>query len=373
MTRQLLLTHDSSRATRLAIVLEDGTAHAIYAEHGANPSLVGNCYVGKVVRVLAKQSIVFVDIGEKRSALLHFDDCDKPPTQGEKILVQVIKDAIDDKGARLSTKIRLVLPSLVYLPTERNALHVSKKIHDEALGKQLTDTVKTLMQINLVQGTMIVRSNAQLDSDLGEQVSELHKKWQTILQQKQAHYLSKTAKLLYQEKPFFAKMVTQWANKDCHIIVDDECILSEIASAPHISIQYTPTLRQTFKVEQIVANALSSTIALPSGGFLVIDEVEAMAVIDVNAGSSNDNAQTNCEATIAIAHAIRLKNISGIIVIDFIDMPKSAQADIIKQLKCATQNDCVRTQVYAFSRLGLLEMTRERINAPLSKVLTTRY
>lgn len=366
----LLLTYYPTFATRLAVVLQNGVAVEVCAAPCANPSLVGNVYVGKVVRVLSKQSIAFVDIGEKRTALLHFDDCHKPPVQGEKILVQVTKDPIGDKGARLSTHIRLVSHSLVYLPTEHNAVHISKKINTMTARKRLSDTVNCIAERSLVQGGIIVRSNAEFDNRLDEQASELVRQWQTILQQKQAHYRSQSPKLLHEELSFFARIIKERATQDCQIIIDYDSILNEIVDMPKAVVRHLPTLQQTFEIEKIVANALNAKIALPSGGFLVIDEVEAMTVIDVNAGTSNNNAQTNHEATTAIAHAIRLKNISGIIVIDFIDMPKSAQADIVHRLKSATQNDPMQTQVYAFSRLGLLEMTRERVYAPLSKVLT---
>lgn len=362
MQKQLLLT--TYQHKNIAIFLENGQVVELYAENPTAPSLVGNIYLGVVVRVLVESEVAFLDIGEQRTALLHFNDCQKKPVQGEKRLIQVIKDPIADKGARLSDTIRLVCQHLIYLPTQKSSINISKKINELQIREHLIGKLD-----GKLQGGVIVRTSAKQCDDFDEQINTLAGLWQQILDQKQANYAKKQPKLLYQAPPLFVRFVQDKADDGCQIVVKTDTIFEMLASQfKNINILKNNQLNDDFAIENLIKNALSTKISLPSGGFLIIDEVEAMSVIDVNAGSSNNPQKTNMEAVYAIANTIRLKNLSGIIVIDFIDMPKSAQASLIKQLNIATKNDTMTIKVYEFSQLGLLELTRERVYLPLSKI-----
>lgn len=363
MSKKILLSCYNNR--HLAILLENDNPIEIFAEHLASPALVGNIYLGIVVRVLSNGKMAFVDIGEARTALLHFYDCHKLPRQGEKILVQVIKEPLGDKGARLSTKICLISQNLIYLPTQQHGISVSKKINDLKIKEHLIHQLK-----DKCQGGVIVRTNAQFCDDLGNEMTKLNDLWQKILYQKQADYAKRQPKRLYQELPLFLRFVRDKADYGCQVIVETDDIVKQVQSHfSNVLVIANPHLFEEFCIKQLIENALSSKIMLPSGGFIVIDEVEAMSVIDVNAGTSNHGGKTNLEAVQAIAQAIRLKNLGGIIVIDFIDTSKLMREEIIQNLKLATKNDSMSVKIYEFSRLGLLEMTRERSFLTLTKQL----
>lgn len=343
---------------------------------GSTPSLVGNIYLGKVVRVLASQQSVFVDIGEQRTALLHLNDCHKLPTQGEKMLVQVIKDPMGDKGARLSTFVALMGFYLVYRPTQKTRICFSQKITDSKHKQHLIQQLA-----GRTAGQLIVRKNAEYANktanhqylDLMIELEQLTKLWQEILSQKQAAYDSKKPKILYQNPALSIDFIQKNAAMDTKIVVDDEAIFTILCRQfCFLNVHYSPTLYQDFGLQEVLKQALSKRVQLPSGGFLVIDEVEAMTVIDVNAGSALGKVSplhTNLEATKAIAHALRLKNIGGVIIIDFIDVPKQAWQTIKSALNDALKDDCMHTKVHEFSALGLLEMTRERVKPSLAKSL----
>lgn len=365
MLKQLLLTHHNHQP--MAIILENGRPSDIFVENSAKPSLVGNIYLGKVVRILFEQKMAFVNIGETRTALLHFNDCQKPPTQGEKLLVQVIKDPLGDKGARLTTKVRLSSRSFVYLPTEKPSINISKKINDFKTRERLMSEVQ-----GKLKGGIIVRTQAQFCPDFEQELKSLEHIWTTIVQQKQANYAKKQPECLYQELPLFLQVVRDRADMGCQIVVEDDKTFKMIRDVFFdVNLVKNNRLYQDFLVSDLLKNALNPKIVLPSGGFLVIDEVEAMTVIDVNAGTSNQSIKTNFEAVEAIAHNLQLKNIGGIVVIDFIDMPKTTHRELIGRLNDALKNDPMTTKVYQFSALGLLEMTRERVRLSLKKSLET--
>lgn len=365
MANQLVIYQDAD--TTFAFVFENGKVCEIRLENPAIPQLVGNIYLGKVVRTLPSQKIAFVDIGESRTALLHFNDCQKPPAQGEKLMVQAIKAPIGDKGARLTTKIRLISHSLIYLPTEKQSVNISKKINNLQIREQLTNHLK-----DKVQGGVIVRTNAQnmAINELINEINHLDGLWHTIKKTKQDHR-QKSSFLLHQELSLLFRIIRDKTDNETQIVLSDECANNVLAAFPHFSknIIKNNNLYQEFNLKHHLNNALSRTIALPSGGFLVIDEVEAMTVIDVNAGTSNNAQKTNLEATVAIADTLRLKNLGGIIIIDFIDMPKSAQPSVIENLRLTTKNEPMLVKIYEFSQLGLLELTREREYLPLSQFL----
>lgn len=362
MSKTILIHQNTTHCW--AILLQNNTPVEIRVERHDSPSWVGNIYLGIVVRVLTESCMAFVDIGAPRTALLHFSDCVQPPRAGEKCLVQVIKEPLGDKGARVSMHITLVHADLIYKPTAQSALHISKKIQDPIIRQSLSDT------LHPVAGTMIVRTHAQYNPNISQAAKQLHALWQQIIQQKQAHYRQKSPKLLHAQLSLPLRFVRDYADKDTVIWTDCDAVLDVLTRFfAQYTMQKNGNLFQDFAISSLIQNAQNRHITLPSGGHIVIDEVEAMTVIDVNAGTSNSPTTTNREAVLAIAHAIRLKNISGIIVIDFIDMPKSAHPQIIKSLKSALQNDPMSTQVYTFSRLGLLEMTRERVYLSLAQAM----
>lgn len=195
--------------------------------------------------------------------------------------------------------------------------------------------------------------------------------WHEIIQQKQATYQSKKPKLLHKNPALPTDFIQRNAEADTHIVVDDEALFVALSRQfAWLGVHYSSTVFQDFDLQAVLRQALARRVALPSGGFLVVDEVEAMTVIDVNAGSAlgkQSLLQINLEAAQAIAHTLRLRNIGGIIVIDFIDVSKQAQNRIKNALKDALKNDEMQTTVYEFGALGLLQMTRERIRLSLAK------
>lgn len=391
MTKCILI--DRTFTQSRVVLMDDSKPNEILIEQKDHKSLVGNVYLGVVVRVLPSVQAAFVDIGRERTAFLHERDLDKasPITTavhaGQRIIVQVLKDEFADKGARLSTRISLSSRYLAYLPLAEHGVGVSGKI----TGKSKAILHKQLLDFG-VSGRLIARSVAtEADAEtLAQQWTYLRQLWQDIHQQKLILTQHKHPKptLIYQELSLPLLAVRDHAcSHTQQIITDDQALHQELLA---FAKQYTPSLLpkltyhddptpmfEQYDLETTLHNALGSQVALPSGGHLWIEQTQAMTTIDVNTGSfvGASSAQrayltTNLEATHAIAHELRLRNIGGLIVLDFIDMDKkSHQTAIMDSLVQALTKDPATICIAPVSQFGLIEMTRERLRPSLSDQL----
>lgn len=398
MTKQIIIEHGQEQ-TQLAVVV-NGELCDFFAENQAN-SLVGHIYLGTVVRVLSAMQAVFVDIGRKRTAFLSIDDVHRSDRslgieklfyQGERIVVQVIKDELGEKGACLSTKISLASQTLVYLPNDDRPLGISAKLGDRAVRERLKSELSQLCQALGVQGGLIARTQAvsvgveRLQADL----VYLTRLWGMMTQRIHTAKLAKSKHaLIHQALPLPLRYLQDFAcldNKIDSIIVNDQAMYEQILAfvqtfIPHLTSVLTCQESSLFAhhgIKSQISDALGRQVALPSGGFLVIDQTEAMTVIDVNTGSfvgkhSSDELieKTNLEASRLIAKQLRLRNISGIIIIDFIDMTsEQSRTKVLNALTELFKKDAVPTHILGFTQLGLLEMTRKRTAVSLAEQLT---
>ena len=381
-------------------VLEDGELAELHVENDNRKSIAGSIYRGRVKRVIPGMQAAFVDIGLKQNAYLNvndvfYDDTDlsgdigagkisRPDIsdllrQGNEITVQVIKDAIGAKGPRVTANISLPGRYAVLLPGS-DTYGVSKKIEDMEVRKRLKETAAALKPENC---GIILRTAAR-DAE-PEQVSEdirnLLDTWEKI---KQAEGKGRVPRLLYSGTGEFDKTLGEHlAPGISRIIVNDMDMYERLTSVPIAGIipqgakveLYTRDydMFAYYNVQSAVKEALSRKVWLKSGGYLVFDYTEALTVIDVNSGKytgKKDFEETafsiNMEAAEAIARQVRLRNLSGIIIIDFIDMKhKEHREQVVRALKNHVKPDRIKTVVLGMTQLGLVEMTRKKVKNPL--------
>lgn len=398
-----ILVNVTPYETRVAVVL-DGAVQELHIERSIERGLTGNIYLGRVVRVLPGMQSAFIDIGLERSAFLHVADIwtakparsDEPPRaiekilyEGQSLLVQVIKDPIGSKGARLSTQISIAGRMLVYLPQE-NHVGISQKIDGEGERQLLRERVQGLMQDHMPgenQGGFIIRTVAEdaSDDELVADVQYLHKTWQRILHDS-AHVAAPA--IFYEDLPLARRVLRDIAHEATDkIFIDSRENFSRLSEFAEV---FTPAMRERlvhytgerplfdmYGVDEEIQRALARRVDLKSGGYLVVDQTEAMTTVDVNTGryvgtrSFDDTVfKTNLEAAQIIARQLRLRNLGGMIVIDFIDMESSEHRDmVLAELNKALRHDRTRVTVHGFTPLGLVELTRKRTRASLSHVL----
>ncbi|MFZ6722794.1 ribonuclease G [Undibacterium sp. Ji49W] len=397
-----LLINITPQETRVALMFQ-GAVQELHIERTLSRGLVGNIYLGKVVRVLPGMQSAFIDIGLERAAFLHVADIwdarpqdgngsNSPLTPIEKLLfdgqsvtVQVVKDPIGTKGARLSTQISIAGRMLVYLPQDSH-IGISQKIENEAEREALRAKVQSLQQ-NDEKGGFIVRTMAEdaSDEDLKADVDYLRRTWSTILQ------LAKTqppTTLLYQDLNLAQRVLRDFVNEETSSIQVDSrenyIMLQEFATRymPSVlgKLQHYIGERPLFDlhgVEEEIERALGRRVDLKSGGYLIVDQTEAMTTIDVNTGSfvagrnfDDTIFKTNLEAAHAIARQLRLRNLGGIIILDIIDMENEEhKAAVLSELNKALSRDRTKLSVSGFSALGLVEVTRKRTRESLAHVL----
>ena len=365
----------------------------LLVEREANRGLVGSVYAGRVARVLPGMQSAFVDIGLERAAFLHVADIrehgekpiEKILAEGQALLVQVVKDPIGTKGARLSTQISIAGRLLVYLPHDPH-IGISAKIGDENGRQQLRARLQDLVG-PVEKGGFIVRTLAETASEdeLRADLEYLRKLW-GVLREKSLG--AAPPKLLYQDLSLSQRVLRDMVNAETdRVIVDSRETFQKLAA---FAEQYMPRLRgriehytgerplfELYDVEAEIERALSRHVELKSGGTLVIDQTEALTTIDVNTGgfvggrSLDDTIfKTNLEAAQAIARQLRLRNLGGIIVIDFIDMASAEQQGaVLEELRRALARDRTRVALNGFTTLGLVELTRKRTRESLAHVL----
>lgn len=386
--------------TRVALVAH-GAVQELHLERATQRGQVGNVYLGKVVRVLPGMQSAFIDIGLERAAFLHIADLREnrqeraqatPPTpiekllfEGQSLMVQVIKDPLGTKGARLSTQISIAGRMLVYLPHDPH-IGISQKIGSEEDRQILRDRVQALVPPE-EKGGFIVRTQAEgaSDEELSADLAYLRKLWTSV--QAGARTLP-PASLLHQDLTLAQRvlrdMVTPITNQ---ILVDSRMVCAELEEWAKI---YTPSVLErihhhsseralfdTANIEEEIVRALSRRVDLKSGGYLIIDQTEALTTVDVNTGGfvggrnfDDTIFKTNLEAAQSIARQLRLRNLGGIIILDFIDMDDEDHREaVLAELKKALAPDRTRMTVNGFTQLGLVEMTRKRTRDSLAHQL----
>ncbi|GBG02374.1 ribonuclease G [Azospira sp. I13] len=406
-----ILINFTPQETRVA-VMHQGVAQELHIERTASLGIVGNIYLGKVVRILPGMQSAFIDVGLERTAFLHVADIWLPRhsergergekgerdrdgdgarpierilTEGQSLVVQVIKDPIGTKGARLSTQISIAGRMLVYLPQEKH-IGVSQRIEDEQEREQLRERLTRLVPAD-ENGGFIVRTMAEsaTDEELANDIEYLRKTWRGI---KEQSLRVAPPSLLYQELSLSQRVLRDFVNPETSSIVIDS--RENFQKLREFAEQYTPTVlpllehytgeRPLFDlhgVEEEIQKALARRVDLKSGGYLIIDQTEAMTTIDVNTGGfvgvrnfDDTIFKTNLEAAQTIARQLRLRNLGGIIIVDFIDMENTEHRDaVLAEFNKALARDHTKMTVNGFTALGLVEMTRKRTRESLAHVL----
>ncbi|MDE2120228.1 MAG: ribonuclease G [Betaproteobacteria bacterium] len=404
-----LLINITPQETRVALVAQ-AAVQEIHIERTLERGLAGNVYLGRVVRVLPGMQSAFIDIGLERAAFLHVADLwqrmvgsgetrqgngaaqalpiEKLVFEGQSLLVQVIKDPIGAKGARLSTQISLAGRLLVHLPQDDH-IGVSQKIEDPALRDSLRQRLGTLAREHdpAAGAGFIVRTNAEdaTDAELLEDIGYLRKIWSALGNKVRT---AQAPALLYQELSLAQRVLRDLVTEATRSIQVDSRENHERLRA--FAEEYMPSvvdrlqlyrgerpLFDLYNVDGEIEKALGRRVDLKSGGYLIIDQTEAMTTVDVNTGgyvgarNFDDTVfKTNLEAAQAIARQLRLRNLGGIILLDFIDMTSAQhRAAVLDELKKSLWRDKVKVTVNGFSQLGLVEMTRKRTRESLAHLL----
>ncbi|MEB7883763.1 ribonuclease G [Serratia fonticola] len=401
MTAELLVNITPSE-TRVAYI-DGGILQEIHIEREAKRGIVGNIYKGRVSRVLPGMQAAFVDIGLDKAAFLHASDI-MPHTecvagdeqknfsvrdiaelvrQGQDLMVQVVKDPLGTKGARLTTDITLPSRYLVFMP---GAAHVgvSQRIESEAERERLKRAVAGYCDD---LGGFIIRTAAEGigEEELAQDASFLKRLWTKVMERKKRN---QTKYKLYGELALAHRILRDFAGAALdRIRVDSRLTHDQLVEftgeyIPDITNKlelYTGSqpIFDLYDVENEIQRALERKVELKSGGYLIIDQTEAMTTVDINTGAFVGHRNldetifnTNIEATQAIARQLRLRNLGGIIIIDFIDMNNDEhRRRVLHSLELALSKDRVKTTINGFSQLGLVEMTRKRTRESIEHVL----
>ena len=392
-----ILINFTPQETRVAVMYQ-GAVQELHIERNASRGLVGNVYVGRIVRILPGMQSAFVDVGLERTAFLHIADIweakqngeapkpiERMVFEGQSIVVQVIKDPIGTKGARLSTQISVAGRMLVYLPQEKH-IGISQRIESEAEREALREKITRLVPED-EPGGFIVRTMAEsaTEAELANDIEYLRKIWRDI---KEHAKTMAPPSMLYQELSLGLRVLRDFVNPDTdRIVIDSRENFGKLSA---FATEFTPTVKPLLDhyigerplfdlhgVEDEIQKALARRVDLKSGGYLIFDQTEAMTTIDVNTGgfvgvrNFDDTVfKTNLEAAQTIARQLRLRNLGGIIITDFIDMDSEEhKAAVLAEFNKALARDHTRLTVNGFTALGLVEMTRKRTRESLAHVL----
>lgn len=393
-----ILINLTPRETRVAVV-GDGVLQDLFVERACAKGLVGNVYLGRVVRVLPGMQSAFVDIGLERTGFLHVadlfeahsEDGETKPIEnvlheGQALMVQVAKDPIGTKGARLTTTISLAGRKLVYLPRDPH-IGVSQRIEDEAMREHLKELL-TSIRPETEKGGYIIRTSAEEGAtaeEFEQDMAYLGRLWKEIRASRET---KPAPSLLYQDLSLAQRVLRDMVHQTTEAIeIDDEKGYEELVEfaerfVPDVSghLKLYKGERPLFElhgIEEEIARALERRVDLKSGGYLVFDQTEAMTTIDVNTGRfvgkrdfSDTVFKTNLEAAQVIARQLRLRNLGGIIIIDFIDMACDEHREaVLAELRRSIATDRTRMTVSDFTEFGLVEMTRKRTRESLAHVL----
>jgi len=410
-----LVINTASHETRIALI-ENGTIAELYIERSRVKGIVGNIYMGKVVRVLPGMQAAFVDIGLEKAAFLYVADVfdaieeyesfmeggDKKPGQqsdepslhpmhpieellqeGQEIVVQVSKEPLGTKGARITAHISLPGRHLVYMPTVDH-VGVSRRIEDEVERERLKEVVERLRPQG---GGFIVRtvSEGKSEEDLTADMQYLTKLWGEIAKRKET---ASAPSLIHSDLDVTQKVVRDILTESVdRIMVDSKPEYDKIVQ---FITTFMPKMKYSielydeeepifdhFGLEVEISRALGRKVWLKSGGYIIIEQTEALTAIDVNTGRfvgkhnlEDTILKTNLEAVKEIAYQLRLRNIGGIIIIDFIDMEKEVNREkVFTALEEALKADKSKTNILKISELGLVEMTRKRVRESIGRML----
>ncbi len=390
---------EGSNETTMVALLENQQLVEVYFEHAKSHSSIGYIYKGKVENVLPGMQAAFVNIGLEKNGFLYVDDAvAKPkPEEGfpepayaiadvlkknQEILVQVVKEQVGTKGARLTTNITLPGRYVVLMPTVRY-IGISRRIEDEEERERLRQLAEEVAPSGM---GLIVRTVAagMGKEELAADIHRLHQQWKKIL--------GKAAKsgapaLIHKDLNLIERLIRDILAPDINrVLVSNAEVMEKIQEVvmdtmPSLKDKITVCPYQNLLAQYDLSNqlmkALKRKVWLKCGGYLVIDQTEALTVIDVNTGKyvgENNLAetvlQTNLDAVNEIARQLRLRNIGGIIIVDFIDMLDSShQEKVINTLEEALKRDRVKTNILGLTQLGLLEMTRKKNGHQLSDIL----
>jgi ribonuclease G len=398
VNKEILIQVDADETA--VAVLEDSRLMEIYLERPARERLAGNIYKARVANVLPGMQAAFVDIGLEKNAFLFVDDTsglealegETPPRsrrrisdvvrEGQEILVQVIKEPQGSKGARVTTQISLPGRYVVLMPNV-NYIGISRRISDEEERERL----KTLARVAKPRRMgLIVRTVAAgaTEEELREDTRVLTQTWKKIRDQARRH---RAPQLIHRDVELSLRILRDIYTEDVtRLLVNSRATYTrvfEIMSGRVADLQQRVVLREgidlfdLYGVQNQVEQALKRKVWLKRGGYLIIDQMEALTAIDVNTGKyvgrhnlAETVLTTNLEAAVEVARQLRLRNIGGIIIVDFIDMENPAHRErVIKALEKELVRDKVKTQILGFTRLGLLEMTRKKEQLELGSVL----
>lgn len=404
--RYLMCVHVEGEVTHIA-VLEGRSLveHLVSRAQRSASQIDGNIYLGRVETVLPGMEAAFIDIGSPKSAVLYWGDIRYDPADlldgtsvstgriedvlraGQTVLCQVIKNPIGAKGARLTQEVSLPGRFLVAIPGSAKAFGISRRLDDKE-RRRLRRLIEPIKPDGM---GLIVRTAAAGASgeELGRDLDELSERWNAIVAEKER---LRAPAILYAEPGLALRVVREELNRDYRaVMVDDPSTFEQVRSylaranpdlADRVELYDTSvetlSLFERYHVHQQLQKALDRKVWLPSGGSLIIERTEALTVIDVNTGRNVGKSsleetvyRNNLEAADEVARQLRLRDIGGIIVIDFIDMEKKEnRANVVKALKAALGRDKTRTQVFDVSPLGLVEMTRKRVSEGLVESLS---
>jgi ribonuclease G len=396
-----LLINVTPSESRVALI-ENGILQEIHVERHTKKGLVGNIYRGKVSRVLPGMQAAFVDIGLEKAAFLHASDIvihteiaeevsashiqkqdiRELVRDGQDIVVQVVKDPIGTKGARLTTDITIPSRYLVFMPSVTH-VGVSQRIEEEVERERLKTLVQEFCDEN---GGFILRTAAEGvgKSELQQDAAFLRRLWDKI----QSRMKKRKSNVLYEDLPLARRVLRDFVGTELdRIRIDSKLSFQELFQ---FTKEYVPEMNgkleyytgdrpifDLYDVENEAQRALERRVDLKSGGYLIIDQTEAMTTIDINTGAfvGHRNLEetifnTNTEATQAIARQLRLRNLGGMILIDFIDMIEpDHKRRVLHSLEVATNKDRAKINIHGFTALGLIEMTRKRTRESIEHIL----
>lgn len=400
-----ILINITPTETRVAMI-ENGMLQEVYVERSASRGIVGNIYKGKVVRVLPGMQAAFVDIGLERTSFIHASDIAVIDAdgvekrngetsdirtmvrEGQSLIVQVIKDPIGTKGARLTTHLSVPSRYLVFMPHSRH-IGISQRIDDEEERNRMREAVERAIEKEAMKdmGGFIIRTAAEGfgEDELQADIKYFKRLWGALERKMKER---EAPAIIYDDLPLYMRTMRDLVRPELEKIrVDSRENFEKVEQfardyIPELSskLEYYPGERPIFDlygVEDEIQKALGRKVALKSGGYLIIDQTEAMTTIDVNTGAfvGHRNLEetifkTNLEAATALARQLRVRNLGGIIIIDFIDMKDAEhRRQVHRTLEKAMERDYAKTTITGVSELGLVEMTRKRTRESLERVL----
>lgn len=389
------------------VLLEDGSPSEIYIERRGRERLVGNIYKGKVQNVLPGMQAAFVDIGLERNAFLYAGDIQidcsdftfhgeqndiKPAAlnikdivkPGQEVMVQIVKEPVGTKGARVTTNITLPGRTLVLMPSV-NYVGVSRRIEDEEERTRLKNTLEDITEEYKMGVIVRTAAEGKGEAEFRADMHFLARLWERIQQKSK---LVSAPHLIHAEEPLVFRTIRDLFTPDIkRLVINDREFYEKVQVVAGI---LSPALREKVELyegvpdmfdllglETAIEKALSRKVWMKNGGYIIIDQTEALTTIDVNTGKyvGTDNLQetitvTNCEAAKEIARQLRLRDISGIIIVDFIDMDEIADKErVLATLRAELQKDRTKSNVLGITQLGLVEMTRKKTRQCISHTL----